>query len=114
MELCPLKKFKRKKVVHHKKGKRGGNCDLHDKKNPWENKIKEQVAAAMKKQKEEDKNEQKKETEDLYKLAILMYKLAILISAVQPSAASSNASNRNAATEEVGINAILNRHRGIP
>ena len=68
----------------------------------------------MKKQKEEDKNEQKKETEDLYKLAILMYKLAILISAVQPAAVYSNASNSNADTAAVRIDTILKRRRGIP
>ena len=61
----------------------------------------------MKRLKEEDKQEQKKETKKLAKIASL-------ISAVQPAAVSSNASNSNASIEEVKINAILKRRRGGP
>ena len=61
----------------------------------------------MKRQKEGDKEKQKKETEELTKLASL-------ISAVQPDAVYSNAFNRNAATAAVKINAILKWLQGIP
>ena len=61
----------------------------------------------MNKQKEKDKEEQNKETEDLAKLASL-------ISAVQPTGIYSNASNINSATAAVKINAILKRRQGIP
>ena len=101
----PRKAEARNKLI--KKGERSGRCKLHEKRNPWENKIKGQVEAAINKQKEEDKEEQKKQNEDLAELASL-------ISAVQPATVSSNASNSNAATAAVNINEILKRRRGIP
>ena len=61
----------------------------------------------MKRQREEDKEEKNKETEELTELAIF-------ISAVQPAFVASNAPNSNAATAAVKINTILKRRRGIP
>ena len=61
----------------------------------------------MKKNKDKDKEEQKKETEELAKLASLIY-------AVQPAAASSNASTSNADRVAVKINAIIKLRRGSP
>ena len=62
LKLCPPKKGRGKKETHHKKGDRGGNRNPHGRKKPWEKKIKGQVPAAIKRQNEADKDEQKKET----------------------------------------------------
>ena len=107
LELRPPKKGRGNKEAHHKKGYRSGRNNSHGKNNPWEKKIKGQVAADIKRQKEADKEEKKKETEDLAELASLIY-------AVQPAAVSYNASNSNTATASVKINKILKRRQGIP
>ena len=55
LELRPPKKGKGKKRGHHKKRNMGRKRNSHGKKKPWENKIKGQVADAMKINKEGDK-----------------------------------------------------------
>ena len=97
LEIRPPKKGRGKKESHQNKCDRGGKRNSHGSKKPWEKKSKGQVSDAMKIQKEEDKEDQKKETDDLFKLASL-------ISAVQPVAVYSNEINSNAATVEVKIN----------
>ena len=61
-EAHPLKKDRGKKETQHNKGDRGGRKTSHGRKKPWEKKLKGQVVAAIKIQKEADKEEQKKET----------------------------------------------------
>ena len=62
LEIRPTKKGKGKKGGHHNKCDRGGKRNSHGNKKPWENNIKGQVEDSIKKQKEEDKEEQEKET----------------------------------------------------
>ena len=55
LELRPPNKIGGKKEPHHKKMDRGGRRNSHGRNNPRENKIKGQVADAMKRNKEGDK-----------------------------------------------------------
>ena len=107
LELRPPQKGKGRKGGHHKRCDRVGKRNSHDKKKTWENNIKGQVAAAMKRHKEEYKEGHKKETEELAEIASF-------ISAVQPTAAFSNAPNSNAVTAAVKINEIIKQRQGVP
>ena len=54
-EIHPPKKGKGNKESHHKKGDMGGRLNSHGRNKTWGNKIKGQVAAAIRRLKEEDK-----------------------------------------------------------